>query len=127
MSPRNWRLVLTAAALPFLAMAGWGAVDASSFAGTVADFGAQNDHLVHDFAASSAANGIALMVAIPMSSWRTPVLALAALWNGLHTLSHVVDIGEADPGLLGPVEAVALLGTTLLLAWLARLSAQEAR
>jgi len=127
MSPRTWRLVLSAAALPFLVTAGWGAVDASSFAGTVADFGAENSHLVHDFAASSATYGIALLVAIPVSSWRTPILALAALWNGVHSLSHVIDIGEADPGFLGPVEAVALLGTTALLAWLAWLSAEGAR
>jgi len=127
MSPRTWRLVLAAAALPFLVLAGWAAADASSFADVVADFGAENDHLVHDFAASSATFGIALLVAIAAPSWRTPILALAVLWNGLHAISHVVDVGEADPGIVGPIEAVALLATTVLLGWLAWLSAQEAR
>jgi hypothetical protein len=127
MSPRAWRLVLAAAALPFLVLAGWAAAHAPSFADAVADFGAENDHLIHDFAATSATFGIALLVAIAAPSWRTPILALAALWNGLHAVSHVVDIGAADPGIVGPIEAVALLATTVLLGWLAWLSAREQR
>lgn len=125
MGTSAWRIVLTALALPFLVLAGWAGLAADSFADTVADFGPSNTHLVHDFAAGSATVGVALLAAIPMRSWRTPVLAVAALWNGLHTISHLVDISAADPAWLGPIEAGSSATATALLAYLARLSAKE--
>jgi hypothetical protein len=125
MTAGAWRMVLTGLALPFLVLAAWAGFSADSFADTVADFGSTNAHLVHDFAAGSATVGFGLLLPIRVPSWRTPVLAVATLWNGLHTVSHLVDIAVAEPSWLGPIEAASSATATALLASLTRLSAKE--
>lgn len=123
LSERTLRPLLIALGGLHLALAGWAAFDATSFARTIADFGAQNDHLVHDFAAAAAAFGAGLLVAAYVRSWRVPALVLAGLWTGLHAVSHIVDAHAATPPALGPVEAVALVlvsGLFAALAWATR-------
>jgi hypothetical protein len=56
-----------------------------------------------------------------------PVLALALLQYGLHSLNHLIDIGESEPGWLGPANFVSLVLTTLLLIWMLRESREPAR
>jgi hypothetical protein len=124
MSERAWRYVLTGLASPFLVLGLWAAVAARSFARTVADFGPDHPHLVHDFAATSATFGLALVLGAYLSAWRTPALVMAAVWNGLHSLSHLLDVGAATPGWVGPLEAAALLAVTAVLAALARMSSR---
>ena len=58
------------------------------------------------------------LVAVGRESWRVPVLALALIQYALHSLNHLIDIGEADPGWIGPADFVSLALTTLLLAWM---------
>jgi hypothetical protein len=95
----------------------WAAMDAESFGRLVADFGPRNDHLIHDYAAASLAIGLGLLVAALRAPWRVPILAVAALWNGLHTVSHVVDHGQARTEALGTAEAILLaLATGVLVA-----------
>ncbi len=38
--------------------------------------------------------------------WRVPVLALALIQYALHSLNHLIDIGESDPAWLGPANFV---------------------
>ena len=104
----------------FVLLGAWAAVDSGSFAEVLADFGRENSHLVHDFGAASSAIGTALLVAVWMPAWRAPVLAVAALWNGLHAISHIVDLGDAASLTLAVTEAVLLVVATVLLAVLAR-------
>jgi len=49
-----------------------------------------------------------------------PVLALALIQYGLHSLNHLIDIGGSDPSWLGPANFASLLLTALLLAWMLR-------
>ena len=49
-----------------------------------------------------------------------PVLALALIQYGLHSLNHLIDIGESDPSWLGPANFASLLLTALLLGWMLR-------
>ncbi|MEV0402793.1 hypothetical protein [Actinoallomurus sp. NPDC050550] len=125
MTERGWRTALLVFGVSFVAQAAWATIDASSFAGTIADFGPRNDHLVHDYAACSATFGAGMLVAVERRRWRTPTLTLAALWNGFHTVSHVVDICAARPAVLGPLEAGALVIVSAALAILARLSSSK--
>lgn len=104
----------------FLLLGAWAAVDASSFADVLADFGPLNAHLVHDFGAASGAIGAALVVAAWYPEWRLPVLGVAALWNGLHALSHLADLGDAASLALGVGEAALLIAATGVLLLLAR-------
>lgn len=122
---RAERVTLVGLGAVFLALGAWAAVDAASFAGTIANFGPPNPHLVHDFAAASATFGIGLLIASRAAAWRTPALALAAIWTGLHAVSHLVDIGAAHPAAMGPIEAGLLLVVTAVLAGLAVRSAKE--
>jgi hypothetical protein len=56
-----------------------------------------------------------------------PVLFLVTFQYALHTINHLIDIGESDPGWVGPVDFVVLAGATALLAYLLRLAARSER
>ncbi|TCC35326.1 hypothetical protein [Kribbella speibonae] len=110
----------------FAALGIWAAVGSGSFTRTLADFGPRNDHLVHDFGAASIAIGVGLLLAVRRTSWRTPVLVVAAIWNGLHAVSHLADLGEARSLAVGIGEAGLLVVGTGALALLAFASRQDA-
>jgi hypothetical protein len=103
----------------FTGLGAWAGIGSSSFAATLADFGPENDHLVHDFGAASVAIGVALLVAVRRVAWRMPVLLVATIWNGLHAVSHAVDLGDAASRMVGVVELVLLVSGTALLGGLA--------
>lgn len=108
----------------FVVLGAWAGLDSHSFATVLADFGPENHHLVHDFGAGSFAVGVGLLIAVPRVAWRTPVLVVATVWNGLHAVSHLADVGDAESRALGITEAVLLIAGTLLLGALA-LSTRE--
>ena len=47
-----------------------------------------------------------------------PVLVLAFAQYALHSVNHLIDVGEADPSWLGPANLVALVLTAVLLGWM---------
>lgn len=104
----------------------WAAVGSESFTRVLADFGPQNDHLVHDFGAASIAIGAGLLLAVRRTSWRTPVLVVATAWNGLHAVSHLADLAEARSLAVGIGEAVLLVVGTGALGHLAFASREDA-
>jgi hypothetical protein len=61
--------------------------------------------------------GAALLLAIRRPSWRVPVLFLVTLQYALHTVNHLVDIGNTDPGWLGPFNFLSLLLLTIVTGW----------
>ncbi|MGH2714861.1 MAG: hypothetical protein ACRDM7_13430 [Thermoleophilaceae bacterium] len=69
--------------------------------------------------------GAAAFVAVRRAVWRVPVLALSFLQYALHSLNHLIDVGEADPDWLGPANLVSLLLATLLLGWMLRTEAKS--
>ena len=120
MTSRVLTAVMAGLGATFVLLGAWAAVDSGSFSEVLADFGPENAHLVHDFGAASSAIGTALLVAVWLPTWRGPVLAVAALWNGLHAISHIVDLGDAASWSLAVTEAVLLVVATVLLAAIAR-------
>ena len=84
----------------------------------IGPYGERNDHYMGDVASFYLALGAAALVAIRRVSWRVPVLAFAALQYALHSVNHLIDVGEADPGWLGPANLASLVLTTALLVWL---------
>ncbi len=86
----------------------------------VGPFGVQNDHYLRDTATFNVAFGVSLAIAYRRISWRTPVLFCVLLQFALHTINHLVDIGDAHPHWLGPADFASLALSTLVLAWLAR-------
>ena len=62
----------------------------------------RNDHYMADLATFYLALGAVALVAVRRASWRVPVLALALIQYALHSLNHLIDIGESDPVLARP-------------------------
>ena len=92
----------------------------------IGPFGVRNDHYMGDLAAWYLALGAMAFLAIGRTAWRIPVLALSFIQYALHSLNHLIDVGEADPEWLGPADLVALVLTTILLGWMVRTESKEA-
>jgi hypothetical protein len=88
----------------------------------VGPYGARNDHYMGDLATFYLALGAASLVAVVRSRWRVPVLAVALVQYVLHSLNHLIDVGEADPGWLGPANLIAVAATAVLLGWMLRVA-----
>jgi hypothetical protein len=84
----------------------------------IGPYGPRNDHYMGDLASWYLALGAVSLVAARRASWRLPVLVLALLQYVLHSINHLLDVGEADPEWLGPANLIALVLTAALLGWL---------
>lgn len=84
----------------------------------IGPYGTRNDHYMGDVASWYLALGAAALIAVSKPSWRVPVLGLAFIQYALHSLNHLIDVGEADPSWLGPANLTSLVLTTILLAWM---------
>lgn len=93
----------------------------------VGPFGDRNDHYVRDLAAYTIPLGLVLLLAVRRRSWRVPVLVFSVAYYALHTVSHLIDVTEADPEVNGPVTLALVAGGTLVLAWLLRRALSEER
>ena len=91
----------------------------------VGPFGAYNDHYIRDVSTFYLALGVVMLLAAGRPRWRPAVLAFAALQVGLHTINHIVDVGDADPVGTGVFDAISLAALTALYLWLWRRSEQE--
>lgn len=96
-----------------------------SFYSDIGPFGSYNGHYIRDVSSFYGALGIGLVVALRRVSWRVPVLALATLQYGLHSLNHLFDIGRAHPAWAGYFDFVSLLAAAAMLGWLWRAATQE--
>jgi hypothetical protein len=86
----------------------------------IGPYGPRNDHYMADLATFYLALGAVALVALRRASWRVPVLAFAVVEYTLHSVNHLVDVGESDPSWLGPANLTSLVLGTLLLAWMLR-------
>jgi hypothetical protein len=93
----------------------------------IGPFGPRNDHYMADLATFHLALGAVVLVAVRRESWRVPVLAFAVIQYALHSLNHLIDIGESDPSWLGPANFASLVLATLLLGWMLRRDMELAR
>jgi hypothetical protein len=84
----------------------------------IGPYGTRNDHYMGDLATWYLALGGVTLVSVRRASWRLPVLVLAFAQYALHSLNHLLDVGEADPSWLGPANLVSLVLATALLAWM---------
>jgi hypothetical protein len=103
-----------------LVIGAWLAIDPDSFVDKVAPFGTIDDHFLRDIATFQLATGAALLMAVGRPAWRVPVLFFAVVQGVLHTINHLIDIGDTDPSWQGPFNFAALLLQTGLFAYLLR-------
>ena len=90
----------------------------------IGPYGVRNDHYMGDVATWYLALGAALLVSVRRAGWRLPVLAMAFLQYALHSANHLIDVGETDPGWLGPANLVSIVLATVLLGWMLRTEAE---
>lgn len=84
----------------------------------IGPYAPRNDHYTRDVATFYLALGAVAVLAARRPSWRVPVLAFALIQYLFHAVNHLVDVGEADPEALGPVNLVSLALTAALLGWM---------
>ena len=77
-------------------------------------FGAENPHYVRDLATYVLAFGLLLLAAARLPGWRPAALAFGVVSNLLHAGNHLLDIGEADPEIVGPLDFVGILALAIL-------------
>ena len=87
----------------------------------------RNDHYMADLATFYLALGAVALVSVSRERWRVPVLTLALVQYSLHSLNHLIDIGDAHPDWLGPANFASLVLTTVLLAWMLTRERETAR
>jgi len=116
---RTFCALLLALGAAQIGLFAWMVVSPSTFFNAIADFGPLSTHDIRDAAIFPLAVGVGLLVSVRLPLWRVPALAITAIWYIAHAVNHLVDIGDADPGWIGPFDFVALLSTGALLVWLA--------
>ena len=85
----------------------------------------QNDHYIRDVSTFYFALGAAALVAWRRPAWRVPVIGFALIQYSLHAVNHLVDIGEADPEALGPVNLATIAITAAALGWMLAVALKE--
>jgi hypothetical protein len=93
----------------------------------IGPYGTRNDHYMGDLATWYLALGAVALVAVRHAAWRLPVLVLAFVQYALHSVNHLIDVGEADPEWLGPANLVSLVLTCVLLGLMVRAEREVAR
>ncbi|QZH69448.1 DUF4345 family protein [Mycolicibacterium farcinogenes] len=82
----------------------------------VGPYGEANSHYIRDNGAMSLAIGIGALLTIVRPQARQLMLIVITVQFWLHTVSHLIDVGNAEPYLYGPVELVLLVLTAIALA-----------
>lgn len=101
-----------------LALAAFMAIAPHAFFTDIGPFGTANAHYIRDVATYNAAISFGFAVSVVRPSWRIPVLALTTVQFALHSVNHLVDIGNAHPAFDGYFDFFSLAVLTVLLAWL---------
>lgn len=74
----------------------------------IGEYGARNDHYIGDVGSFYLASAFGLAMAAMRPSWRVPILAVGAVWFGLHALNHLLDIGQASSDARGLFDTLSL-------------------
>jgi len=98
-----------------------------SFFEQIGPYGVQNDHYIRDGATFTLALGLVLLIAAWRPRWRVAAIAGALFQYVLHSINHLVDIGEVDPEPLGPTNFVLLALGAGLLGWMFAAAARADR
>ena len=96
------------------------ALSPGRFFESIAGYGVRNDHYIRDVSSFYLALGVVLLLALVRRSWRVPLLAFAAAQYALHSINHAIDVGDADPGYVGPVNLISLALLTAVIVVLLR-------
>ena len=119
-APRILEAGIALFAVVYLSQALVMVISPHSFYKSIGGFDSYNPHYLRDVASFAAALGVGLAVSLGRPAWRVPMLAVATVQYGLHTINHLVDIDIAHPKWTGYFDFFPLAASTLALAWLLR-------
>ena len=120
---RTLRIVMLAIGLFHVLLGGWQFLAPGSFFEHIGRYGAENTHYVGDVGSFTLAFGIAVLLAAGRPTWRAPILALGAIWYGLHAVNHLFDIDENRiSNARGAADTILIAIGAGALAWLAGVS-----
>lgn len=119
-APRVLEAGIALFAVVYLSQALVMVISPHSFYKSIGGFDSYNPHYLRDVATFAAALGVGLAVSLGRPAWRVPMLAVATVQYGLHTINHLVDIDIAHPEWTGYFDFFSLAASTLVLAWLLR-------
>ena len=102
------------------------AVTPRAFYDAVGTYPPFNGHYMRDLSTFYLALGITLIVASGRRAWQVPLLTLTVLEYALHVVNHILDVGDADPGWKGPVNAAWLAIVGLVLWFVLRTASRSA-
>jgi mannose/fructose/N-acetylgalactosamine-specific phosphotransferase system component IIC len=122
MSERTFEVVLGLIGAGNVAVGLLALLAPDTFFDQIGKYGVENSHYVGDAGAFIAAYGFAVLVAIRHPSWRVPVLALGAIWYGLHAINHAFDTGQASSEARGWADTISIALIGVLLAYLANVA-----
>ena len=93
----------------------------------IGPYGVQNDHYLGDLGSLYLAIGAGLLVAVSRPGWRLPLLAVAAVWYGLHAVNHLFDISDNNRSdSRGIADTVLIVLGAAAIAYMARSAAAPA-
>jgi hypothetical protein len=120
---RTLRVVLLALGAFHVLFGVWQFFAPGSFFEHIGRYGAENTHYVGDVGSFTLAFGIAVLLAAGRPSWRAPILALGAIWYGLHAINHLFDIDENRiSDARGAADTILIAIGAGVLAWVAAVS-----
>jgi hypothetical protein len=86
-----------------------------AFYDAVAGFPPENHHFLMDIGSWNVALGAIALYGAGRPDWHVPLLGFLALQYVLHLISHIIDVGDADPSWQGPFGvATQALGAIVL-------------
>lgn len=94
----------------------WAFLSPGSFYDVIATYPPRNDHFLRDVGSFNVALGAAAVYGARRAAWRAPMLGILAVQYALHTISHLINVDDADPKGLGVGTFVLLLAVTIALA-----------
>ena len=118
LQPGILRGALAAFAAYYVGIGLWMAISPHTFYTALGPFEGQNDHYLRDTATFQLAIGIGLWLSVARPSWRVPMLTVSLAQFVLHSINHLVDIGNAHPEWVGYFDFFALAATAAQLGWL---------
>lgn len=119
MNESRLRTILLVAAVYHLLLGAFMFFAPGAFYDSLGKFPPENHHYIKDVSTFYIALGTVFFVSVRRRSWRTPVLVFAALEYGIHTLNHLIDVGDAETDFTGWFDFFSLALVTLILAALA--------
>jgi hypothetical protein len=111
-------LLLLNFAVVHVGLGAWQLIAPGSFFDVLGPFGSSNEHYTRDVGTFTLALGVAFAIAWRRPQWRIGVVGYALFQYAFHAVNHLVDIGDADPERMGPIDFAAIGLTAAVLGWL---------